>query len=355
MAMTPQPEHASRLLAWYDRHRRTLPWRAPAGARTEPYLVWLSEIMLQQTTVATVGDYFRKFVERWPTVEALAAAPLDEVLSAWAGLGYYARARNLHACARTVAEQHAGLFPETEDGLRALPGVGPYTSAAIRAIAFDQPASAVDGNVERVISRLFALRTPLPDAKPEIRARAASLVPQRRAGDYAQAMMDLGATVCTPRNPRCVICPLMKACKARALGIAEELPARAPKAEKPTRRGLAFVLANRDGAILLRKRPAKGLLGGMDEVPSSPWREGRLVIADALNEAPVPAKWKVLEGGVRHTFTHFHLELAVARATATTSRLSRLAPGSAWVELDKLDERALPTVMRKVIAHAVKD
>lgn len=355
MAMTPQPEHASRLLAWYDRHRRTLPWRAPAGARTEPYLVWLSEIMLQQTTVATVGDYFRKFVERWPTVEALAAAPLDEVLSAWAGLGYYARARNLHACARTVAEHHAGLFPETEDGLRALPGVGPYTSAAIRAIAFDQPASAVDGNVERVISRLFALRTPLPDAKPEIRARAASLVPQRRAGDYAQAMMDLGATVCTPRNPRCVICPLMKACKARALGIAEELPARAPKAEKPTRRGLAFVLANRDGAILLRKRPAKGLLGGMDEVPSSPWREGRLVIADALSEAPVPAKWKVLEGGVRHTFTHFHLELAVARATATTSRLSRLAPGSDWVELDKLDERALPTVMRKVIAHAVKD
>ena len=355
MAMTPQPEHASRLLAWYDRHRRILPWRAPAGARTEPYLVWLSEIMLQQTTVATVGDYFRKFVERWPTVEALAAAPLDEVLSAWAGLGYYARARNLHACARTVAEHHAGLFPETEDGLRALPGVGPYTSAAIRAIAFDQPASAVDGNVERVISRLFALRTPLPDAKPEIRARAASLVPQRRAGDYAQAMMDLGATVCTPRNPRCVICPLMKACKARALGIAEELPARAPKAEKPTRRGLAFVLANRDGAILLRKRPAKGLLGGMDEVPSSPWREGKLVIADALGEAPVPARWKVLEGGVRHTFTHFHLELAVARATATTSRLSRLAPGSAWVELDKLDERALPTVMRKVIAHAVKD
>ena len=355
MAMTPQPEHASRLLAWYDRHRRTLPWRAPAGARTEPYLVWLSEIMLQQTTVATVGDYFRKFVERWPTVQALAAAPIDDVLSAWAGLGYYARARNLHACARTVAERHDGLFPETEEGLRALPGIGPYTSAAIRAIAFDHPASAVDGNVERVIARLFAIRTPLPDAKPEIQMRAASLVPQQRAGDYAQAMMDLGATVCTPRSPRCVICPLMKTCRARKEGIAEELPARAPKAQKPTRRGLAFVLANRDGAILLRKRPARGLLGGMDEVPSSPWREGRLVIADALAEAPVPAKWKVLDGGVRHTFTHFHLELAVARATATTSRLAKLAPGSAWVEIDKLDERALPTVMRKVIAHAVKD
>jgi A/G-specific adenine glycosylase len=311
--------------------------------------------MLQQTTVATVGDYFRKFVARWPTVQALAAAPIDDVLSAWAGLGYYARARNLHACARTVSERHDGLFPETEEGLRALPGIGPYTAAAIRAIAFDHPASAVDGNVERVIARLFAIRTPLPDAKPEIKARAASLVPQQRAGDYAQAMMDLGATVCTPRSPRCVICPLMKNCRARKEGIAEELPARAPKAEKPTRRGLAFVLANRDGAILLRKRPARGLLGGMDEVPSSPWREGRLVIADALGEAPVPAKWKVLEGGVRHTFTHFHLELAVARATATTSRLAKLAPGSAWVEIDKLDERALPTVMRKVIAHAVKD
>ena len=355
MAMTPQSEHASRLLAWYDRHRRTLPWRALPGAKTEPYLVWLSEIMLQQTTVATVGDYFRKFMARWPTVQALAAAPIDDVLSAWAGLGYYARARNLHACARTVAELHDGRFPDTEDALRALPGIGPYTAAAIRAIAFDQPASAVDGNVERVIARLFAIRTPLPDAKPEIQARAASLVPQQRAGDYAQAMMDLGATVCTPRSPRCVICPLMKTCKARKEGIAEELPARAPKAEKPTRRGLAFVLANRDGAILLRKRPAKGLLGGMDEVPSSPWREGKLVIADALNEAPVPARWKVLEGGVRHTFTHFHLELAVARATATTSRLAKLAPGSAWVEIDKLDERALPTVMRKVIAHAVKD
>ena len=231
------------MLAWYDRHRRTLPWRAPAGERTDPYRVWLSEIMLQQTTVATVGDYFRRFVERWPTVEALAAAPLDDVLSAWAGLGYYARARNLHACAQAVAERHGGRFPEDEAGLLALPGIGPYTAAAIRAIAFDQPASAVDGNVERVIARLFAIETPLPDAKPEIHARAAELVPQQRAGDYAQAMMDLGATVCTPRNPRCVICPLMDGCRARQLGIAEELPRRAPKADKPTRRGLAFVLA----------------------------------------------------------------------------------------------------------------
>ena len=345
--------HASRLLAWYDRHRRTLPWRAPAGERTPPYLVWLSEIMLQQTTVATVGDYFRRFVERWPTVEALAAAPRDHVLSAWAGLGYYARARNLHACAQAVAERHGGRFPEDEAGLLALPGIGRYTAGAIRAIAFDQPASAVDGNVERVIARLFAIETPLPDAKPEIQARAARLVPEQRAGDYAQAMMDLGATVCTPRNPRCVICPFMTNCRARKLGIAEELPRRAPKAAKPTRRGLAFVLARKDGAILLRKRPAKGLLGGMDEVPSSPWREGKFTAAEALAEAPVPANWKILEGGVRHTFTHFHLELVVAHATATTSRLAKLSPGTAWVTLDKLTERALPTVMRKVIAHAV--
>src|SRR5215471_5969221 len=346
--------HASRLLDWYDRHRRTLPWRASAGEAADPYRVWLSEIMLQQTTVATVGDYFRRFIERWPTVEALAAAPIDEVLSAWAGLGYYARARNLHACAQVVAGQHGGSFPTDETALLALPGIGRYTAAAIRAIAFDQRASAVDGNVERVIARLFAIETPLPDAKLEIQARAARLVPQRRAGDYAQAMMDLGATVCTPKSPRCVICPLMKSCRARKLGTAEELPRRAPKADKPTRRGLAFVLARKDGAILLRKRPTKGLLGGMDEVPSSPWREGKLSIAEALKQAPVPANWKVLDGGVHHTFTHFHLELAVARATATTARLAKLAPGSAWVEIDRMTERALPTVMRKVIAHAVK-
>jgi len=344
--------HAQRLLTWYDRHRRTLPWRASPGARTEPYRVWLSEIMLQQTTVATVGDYYRRFVERWPTVEALAAAPLDEVLSAWAGLGYYARARNLHACARAVAERHGGHFPEDEAGLRALPGIGPYTAAAIRAIAFDQKASAVDGNVERVIARLEAIETPLPDAKIEIAARAAERVPDTRAGDYAQAMMDLGATVCTPRKPLCVICPLSRHCRALKLGIAEALPRRSPKAEKPTRRGLAFVLARKDGAVLLRKRPAKGLLGGMDEVPSSPWREGRFKPSEALAEAPVPARWTLLDGLVRHTFTHFHLELSVARATATTDRLARLLPGSSWCTLDLLDERALPTVMRKVIEKA---
>jgi A/G-specific adenine glycosylase len=348
MAMT----HAPRLLTWYDRHRRTLPWRARPGERTAPYLVWLSEIMLQQTTVATVGDYYRRFIERWPTVDALAAAPLDEVLSAWAGLGYYARARNLHACAQAIASGHGGRFPEDEAGLRALPGIGPYTAAAIRSIAFDHKASAVDGNVERVIARLYAIEMPLPDAKIEIHARAAELVPETRAGDYAQAMMDLGATVCTPRKPLCVICPLTRNCRALKLGIAESLPRRAPKVEKPTRRGLAFVLARKDGAVLLRKRPTKGLLGGMDEVPSSPWREGKFVPADALADPPVPARWTLLEGLVRHTFTHFHLELSVARATATTDRLAKLLPGSAWCTLDLLDDRALPTVMRKVIEKA---
>ena len=310
--------------------------------------------MLQQTTVATVGEYFHRFLERWPTVEALAEAPLDDVLSAWAGLGYYARARNLHACAQAVAGTHGGRFPEDEAGLLSLPGIGRYTAGAIRAIAFDQPASAVDGNVERVIARLYAIETPLPDAKPDIQVRAARLVPQQRAGDYAQAMMDLGATVCIPRTPRCVICPLMQNCKGRKLGLAEELPRRAPKAEKPTRRGLAFVLLRKDGAVLLRKRPTKGLLGGMDEVPSSPWREGTFAAAASLAEAPVPARWTVMDGLVRHTFTHFHLELTIARAIATTGRLAGLAPGTSWCELDKLDERALPTVMRKVIEHAVK-
>ena len=346
--------HASRLLEWYDRHRRTLPWRALPGDSPDPYPVWLSEIMLQQTTVATVGDYFRRFIDRWPTIQALAAAPLDDVLSAWAGLGYYARARNLHACARVVADTYGGCFPQDEASLLALPGIGRYTAAAIRAIAFDQPASAVDGNVERVIARLFAIESPLPDAKLEIATRAAALVPRQRAGDYAQAMMDLGATVCIASNPRCVICPLVSACQGRSLGIAEDLPRRAPKRVKPTRRGLAFVLSRRDGAILLRKRPSEGLLGGMDEVPSSAWREGALRTEQALAEAPVPARWQILDGLVRHTFTHFHLELAVARATATTERLAMLAPGTSWCTLDRMSERALPTVMRKVIAHAVK-
>ena len=283
--------HASRLLAWYDRHRRTLPWRARAGRRTEPYRVWLSEIMLQQTTVATVGDYFRRFLERWPTVEALAARRSTTCSRPGPASATTPAPAISMPAPQAVAARHGGRFPEAKRACWPCPASAPTRRRRSRAIAFDQPASAVDGNVERVIARLFAIETPLPDAKPEIRARAGRLVPQQRAGDYAQAMMDLGATVCTPRRPRCVICPLMTGCRARKLGIAEDLPRRLPKATKPGRRGLAFVLARKDGAILLRKRPAKGLLGGMDEVPSSPWREGKFVADQALGDAPVPARW----------------------------------------------------------------
>ncbi|QQS11275.1 MAG: A/G-specific adenine glycosylase [Rhodospirillales bacterium] len=344
-------DHAARVLAWYDRHRRALPWRAPAGGRTEPYRVWLSEIMLQQTTVATVGPYFAEFTRRWPTVGDLAAAALDDVLHAWQGLGYYARARNLHAGARAVVDRHAGLFPDDDDALRALPGIGPYTSAAIAAIAFDRPANAVDGNVERVMARLHALETPLPDAKPALTALAAALVPARRAGDYAQALMDLGATVCVPRAPRCVVCPLVDICAARRLGLVDALPGRRAKAARPTRRGMAFLLTARDGAIALRQRPAKGLLCGMMEIPTGPWREGAFDADAALAEAPLRAKWRVLPGTVRHVFTHFTLELTIAAAHAPTTRMTAAAGDLIWCPPDRLAAMALPTLMKKAIAH----
>jgi A/G-specific adenine glycosylase len=346
--------HADRLLAWYDRHRRVLPWRAPRGERSDPYRVWLSEIMLQQTTVATVGGYFDAFLRRWPSVRDLAAAPLEDVLYAWQGLGYYARARNLHACARAVVERHGGDFPDTVEALGALPGVGPYTAAAIAAIAFDRPASAVDGNVERVIARLHALESPMPDVKPAIRAFAGRLVPRRRAGDYAQAMMDLGATVCTPRAPRCVLCPVVDLCAGRRLGVAEDLPRRRAKPVRPVRHGLAFLLVRRDGAVLLRRRPPSGLLGGMMEVPSSPWREGDIDRDDSLAAAPVVAKWRPLPGIVRHIFTHFELRLQIVAAHAPTSRMAGAVSDAQWCEIDQLDRMALPTVMKKVLSHGLK-
>ena len=264
---------AEALLRWYDAHRRELPWRAPPGERAEPYRVWLSEIMLQQTVAAAAGPYFLRFVERWPDVGALAAASLDEVLQAWQGLGYYARARNLHAAARIVAAQHGGRFPDSEAGLRALPGVGAYTAAAIAAIAFERKAVVVDGNVERVMARLFRVETPLPAAKKAIRDAAAELTPDERPGDYAQAVMDLGATVCLPRRPRCGACPWSGGCLARAAGIAESLPVKAPKRERPVRRGIAYWTEDGAGRVLLRRRPENGLLGGMMEVPSGPWVE----------------------------------------------------------------------------------
>ena len=346
-------QHARRLLAWYDRHRRELPWRAPPGVGADPYRVWLSEIMLQQTTVGAVRDYFRRFLERWPTVESLAAAPVEDVLAAWAGLGYYARARNLHRCAQHVVQQRGGVFPDQEAALAELPGVGPYTAAAIAAIAFDRPTSAVDGNVERVVARLFAVEEAMPRSKPRLRALAAGLVPQRRAGDYAQAMMDLGAGICTPREPACILCPIAEACVGRARGIAGELPRRSAKPERPTRRGLAFLLQRGDGAILLRRRPPRGLLGGMLEVPSSEWRTGAIDTQAALAEAPLSATWRLVPGTVEHTFTHFHLVLAVARGRRRGAAVPAAMPDAEWFLPDRLQDLALPSVMRKTIAHGL--
>ena len=347
-------ELARSMLDWYDRHRRTLPWRALAGETADPYRVWLSEIMLQQTTVVTVGPYFQDFLRRWPTVRDLAAADLDAVLHAWAGLGYYARARNLHKCARTVAEQYDGQFPDSEEELRQLPGIGAYTAAAVAAIAFDRRATVLDGNVERVIARLFGVQEPLPGVKPKLRALADTITPDRRPGDYAQAVMDLGATVCTPRKPRCAQCPWAGPCMARAAGIAETLPRKAAKADKPTRRGMAFWLLNPEGAVLLRRRVESGLLGGMIEVPSTDWleRPASITLHDAAPQAPLPAAWRELPGLVRHTFTHFHLEIRVAAAQVGAGQDWTRANGL-WVPVDRLSDHALPTVMRKIVRHAL--
>jgi A/G-specific adenine glycosylase len=319
------------------------------GARQDPYFVWLSEIMLQQTTVAAVKDYFIHFITRWPTVFDLAQAPREDVLKAWAGLGYYARARNLHACAHVIALDFAGQFPETREALETLPGVGPYTSAAIAAIAFDKPVAAIDGNVDRVITRLHAITTPLAQAKPAIRSLAQAMVPQLRAGDFAQAMMDLGATICTPKSPSCEICPFTDQCEGRKLGIAATLPRKAPKAEIPTRRAHAYWLTTAKGEVLLRTRPDKGLLGGMSEVPSSEWTEK--LPPDAASLAPVSARWQKLPGQVTHTFTHFHLELTVHCASLPRIKLPddsyRLTP------ISEVGGEALPSVMRKIVRHVL--
>lgn len=343
----PQQALASQLLDWYDHHGRCLPWRARTGQTPDPYRVWLSEIMLQQTTVAAVKPYFEKFLSLWPTVEALAAAPLDDVLTAWAGLGYYARARNLLACAKAVAARPGGRFPDTVEELRRLPGIGPYTAAAIAAIAFDRPHAAVDGNVERVISRLHALETPLPDARPMIRSLAAALVPERRAGDFAQAIMDLGATVCTPRSPDCAACPWSDHCAGRMAGIAATLPRKRPKAAVPVRHGVAFWIERPDGAVLLRRRPQTGLLGGLMEVPSTPWGEQPETPEE---HAPLPAQWQRLQGRVSHAFTHFRLELEVWTAIVEGDALP---PSCHWASKADLAAAALPTVMRKVVGFVL--
>ncbi|HZP79970.1 MAG TPA: A/G-specific adenine glycosylase [Pseudolabrys sp.] len=346
-------EPAAMLLAWYDRHRRSLPWRAPPGVAADPYRVWLSEIMLQQTTVRAVAPYYMRFTEKWPTVETLANASLDDVLRAWAGLGYYARARNLHACAQAVVARHGGVFPRSEEALRTLPGIGAYTAAAIGAIAFDAPAAAVDGNVERVITRLYAIEEELPAAKPRVRAEVEALLPTARTGDFAQALMDLGATLCTPKKPSCILCPWMQGCAARARGDAESFPRKAEKREGKLRRGAAFVAVRADDHVLVRTRPEKGLLGGMTEVPGSAWATAYKE-KDAVAAAPKfprAVAWRRIPGVVTHVFTHFPLELAVfiAKIPAKTS-----APAETrWVPLAHVSDEALPNVMRKVLAHAV--
>ncbi len=331
------------VLAWYDAHARVLPWRvSPAdrasGICPDPYRVWLSEIMLQQTTVAAVRDYFRRFTELWPTVGALAAADDAVVMGEWAGLGYYARARNLLKCARAVVSDHGGHFPQDRATLMTLPGIGPYTAAAIAAIAFDRPETVVDGNVERVVARLFAVETPLPQAKAELTTLAATLTPERRPGDYAQAVMDLGATVCAPRNPACGLCPLVHACEGRRKGIAAELPRKAEKKPKPVRHGIVYLGRRQDGAWLLERRPDSGLLGGMLGWPTTDWSDS------PQPSPPIAGDW--LETGleVRHTFTHFHLRLRlVVAALPKDARPDR----GMFVGLADFRPSDLPTVMRK--------
>ncbi len=332
------------LLDWYDLNARAMPWRVtPAdratGTRPDPYRIWLSEVMLQQTTVAAVKDYFERFTRRWPRVSDLAAAQDSEVMGEWAGLGYYARARNLLKCARVVSEELSGVFPDTYEALIALPGIGPYTAAAISAIAFDRPETVLDGNVERVMARLHDEHAPLPAVKPVLKAHAAILTPQLRPGDYAQAVMDLGATICTPKSPACGICPWRTPCRARIEGTAPELPKKTPKKAKPTRYGFVYVARSRDGDWLLERRPDKGLLGGMLGWPGSDWSDG------PVETPPFEADWHLSPGEVRHTFTHFHLILQIRTAELPADYLA--ASGQEILRRHDFRPSNLPTVMRK--------
>ena len=348
MAENASDETVDRLLAWYDGNGRDLPWRVRHG-RADPYRVWLSEIMLQQTTAAAVVKYYTKFLAMWPDVRALARASLDDVLAAWAGLGYYARARNLHKAAQAVAAD-GGRFPETIEGLRALPGVGAYTAGAIAAIAYGAREAAMDANAERVIARLFAVADPLPAVKPKLYALAQEMVP-KRAGDFAQALMDLGAGPCAIRSPRCGECPLFAGCAARAQGLVERLPIRSAKAAKPLRRGAAFVASDGLGRVLLVRRPEKGLLGGMWQPPQGPWGADFPTAHEAQAQAPFAARWQKSPGVVRHGFTHFNLEIEVYTTDAPDGVYP---PGTDARWLAKREQRdiALPTLMRKILTHA---
>ena len=336
------------ILSWYDGAARDLPWRSRGTHLSEPYQVWHSEIMLQQTTVHTVIPYFQAFLERWPTVDAMARADLDDILHTWQGLGYYARARNLHKCAIIVSDEYGGMFPRTENQLLKLPGVGAYTAAAIAAIAFNIPTVPVDGNIERVISRLHSIKEPVRQSKDQVRMLATRILPKARPGDFAQALMDLGATVCRPKSPSCEKCPLAMACKAYKSGFPEVYPIKLPRRHKPTRHGVAFWLRNTNNDIWMRKRPPRGLLGGMIEVPSTDWRE-ELWTEDEIRElAPVNAKWSVLEGLITHTFTHFRLHITVW--VGITS--SNINTDGFWFAPNQFSELALPTLMKKIVSHA---
>lgn len=342
--MCDRPNSAD-LLTYYDHNARRMPWRVgpserAEGVRPDPYRVWMSEIMLQQTTVAAVKDYFERFTARWPTVTDLAAAEDADVMAEWAGLGYYARARNLLKCARFVVSEYNGVFPDTVEELLKLPGVGPYTAGAVAAIAFDRQATVVDGNVERVMARLYDIHSPLPAAKPELTEKAAALTPEERPGDYAQAVMDLGATICTPRNPACGLCPWRSACKAQAAGTAADLPKKTPKKPKPIRHGVVYIAKRVDGAFLLETRPESGLLGGMLGWPGSDWTEGQA----PSHEAPIRAEWKTINAEARHTFTHFHLRLTVKTALVPMDRNARVGD---FVDAEIFDAGNLPTAMRK--------
>ncbi len=344
---------ADRLLEWYDVHHRRLPWRitpdqSKAGQVADPYRIWLSEIMLQQTTVQAVKPYFEKFVTLWPDIAALAAVDNEEVMKAWAGLGYYSRARNLKKCAEQIIEEHAGVFPDTAEGLMRLPGIGPYTAGAIAAIAFDRTEAAIDGNVERVVTRLCAIATPVREVKSEIGNIVQSLVPASRPGDFAQAMMDLGATICTPKRPTCTLCPLQPFCLATVRSNPEQYPVKQPKQIKPERKGAAFVAVRDNGSILLRKRPVNGLLGGMSEVPTTAW-SARVDGATTEDAAPFAARWQ-RKGTIIHVFTHFRLELTVYSANVGSVGTIE---NQWWCAEEDISGEALPTVMKKVVECAL--
>lgn len=339
---------SEKLLDWYDSNHRVLPWRALPGKQQDPYYVWLSEIMLQQTTVATVKAYFIKFIEQWSTVNQLAEASLDEILHSWQGLGYYTRARNLHKCAQVIVNEYNGIFPQDYKELKKLPGIGDYTAAAILSIAFDIKATVIDGNVDRVISRLFVIEEPLPASKKIIREYARQLTPDTRSGDYAQALMDLGATICTPATPMCLLCPLKVECKALETPDPQFYPRRLPKAKKPYKYGIVFCLQRKsDGAVLLRKRPEEGLLGGMIEIPSSDWLEEKEPIQAVIKQSPLQVGFINTEKSIKHTFTHFSLELAIYKGNVNDNL--KAPAGCFWCLPSEFEKQAIPTVMKKVI------